>query len=34
MQSKTLTPESYVMRFGKYRNMKAVDIADIYEVGK
>ena len=34
MQSKTLTPENYVMRFCKYKNMKAVDIADIYEVDK
>ena len=34
MQGKTLTPESYVMKFGKYKNMKAVDIADIYEVDK
>ena len=34
MQGKTLTPENYVMRFGKYKNMKAVDIAEIYEVDK
>ena len=29
-----LTPENYVMKFGKYKNMRAVDIADIYEVDK
>ena len=30
----TVTPERYVMKFGKYKNMKAVDIAAIYEVDK
>ena len=34
MQKQILTPESYVFRFGKYKNMKAIDVADIYEVDK
>ena len=34
MQTRALTPENYVLRFGKYKNMKAVDVADIYEVDK
>ena len=29
-----LTPEKYVMAFGKYKNMRAVDVADIYNVDK
>ena len=27
-----LTPEKYVMVFGKYKNMRAVDVAEIYNV--
>ena len=34
MSSFKISPDQYVFRFGKYRNMKAVDIADIYEVDK
>ena len=34
MQKQILTPESYVMQFGKYRNMRAIDVANIYEVDK
>ena len=29
-----LTPETYVMRFGKFKDQKAVDIAKIYTVDK
>ena len=29
-----ITPESYVFHFGKYKDMKAVDIAQIYTVDK
>ena len=34
MQTKALTPESYVFRFGKYKNMRAADVAELYEVDK
>ena len=29
-----ITPETYVLKFGKYKNMRAVDVAQIYEVDK
>ena len=29
-----ISPKDYVLRFGKYKNMKAIDVADIYEVDK
>ena len=34
MQTQTLTPENYILRLGKYKNMRAADIAEIYEVDK
>ena len=34
MQTQYLTPENYVLRLGKYKNMRAVDVAEIYEVDK
>ena len=34
MQTQTLTPENYVLRFGQYKNMRAVDVAEIYEIDK
>ena len=34
MQTKALTPESYVFRFGKYKNMRAADVAELYELDK
>ena len=29
-----ITPENYVFKFGKYNKMRAVDVAQIYEVDK
>ena len=34
MQTQTLTPENYALRFGQYKNMRAVDVAEIYEIDK
>ena len=33
-QTFKITPESYVFKFGKYKDMKAVDVAKIYTVDK
>ena len=29
-----ITPDQYVFKFGKYNKMRAVDVAQIYEVNK
>ena len=34
MQTPTLTPENYVLRIGQYKNMRAVNVAEIYEIDK
>ena len=34
MQTQTLTPEIYGLRFGQCKNMLAVDVAEIYEIDK
>ena len=34
MQTQTLTPENYVLRFGQCKNMRVVDVAEIYEIEK
>ena len=34
MQTQTLTPENYVLRFGQYKNMRAVDVAKIYVIDR
>ena len=32
--TETISPENYVMPFGKYKQMRAIDVADIYQVDK
>ena len=34
MSSKTISPEKYILAFGKYKNMRAVDVAQISVVDK
>ena len=34
MTSLKITPQNYVFKFGKYKDMKAVDVAEIYTVDK
>ena len=29
-----IAPDQYVLKFGKYKDMKAVDVAEIYKVNK
>ena len=32
--SEIISPENYVLKFGKYKNMRAIDVSEIYQVDK
>ena len=32
--SQIISPENYVLKFGKYKNMRAIDVSQIYQVDK
>lgn len=32
--SQIISPENYVLKFGKYKNMRAIDVSEIYQVDK
>ena len=32
--SEIISPENYILKFGKYKNMRAIDVSEIYQVDK
>ena len=32
--SEIISPENYVLKFGKYKNMRAIDVSELYQVDK